>query len=218
MKIYIALTLLFLSSITRAQEITTGKASDTTAIKSYGPFSSFERKSTMITLSAGIADWNKENYKLPAGFINGTTSGFTPIYLKVEHGISSNVSIAVNIMHDAFYYNYAQTESGNGATFLRYQRDAVNDFSAGLAGYYHFNKLIKISNLDLFVGIGGTINHIKHSEYPQADSTASLIDHTVSPHLKVGGRYYINKYVSFYGDVGYDQISIASIGLSCRFY
>src|ERR1700744_5634761 len=109
MKLYITIVLALLSAGAWAQSAAPNNTPDTTANKSFGKFAPYERKTYTLTLSAGIGDWNKQNYKLPAGYVNGSTSGFAPVYFKIERAVSSDISIAVNIMYDAFYYNYAQT-------------------------------------------------------------------------------------------------------------
>lgn len=216
MKAYFTLALLFISSLAMAQPGAGSNGADT-AQKPAEKYRPFEPKTFMFTLSAGIGDWYKQQYSLPPGYTEGRATGFTPVYLQIERAISRHVSIAVNLMTDKFYYNYAQEGSGNGVSFLRNEPDNVHAIAGGLTGYYHFTQL-NVHNLDLFLGVGATINRITHSSLPQSDSMVSTVSHTVSPHLKVGARYYINKRVSFYGDVGYDQISLASLGISCRFY
>lgn len=216
MKAYFTLVLLFISSLAMAQPGAVNNGTDTTQkpVEEYRPF---ERHTFMLTLSAGMGDWYKQQYSLPNGYTSGKATGFTPVYLQIERAISNHLSIAVNLMTDKFYYNYEQEGSGNGVSFLRNERDNVHAIAGGLTGYYHFTQL-NVHNLDLFLGVGATVNRITHSSLPQSDSMTATVDHTVSPHLKVGARYYINKRVSFYGDAGYDQISIASLGISCRFY
>jgi hypothetical protein len=218
MRAYFTLAFLFVTSFTFAQsgQSAMGNKADTTQ-RPVEKFRPYERHTFMLSLSAGIGDWYKQTYSLSNGYTDGKGTGFIPVYLQIERTISNHISIAVNLMTDKFYYNYAQEGSGNGVSFLRYGRDNVHAIAGGLTGYYHFTQA-NVRNLDLFLGVGATVNNITHSAYPQSDSTISKTEHTVSPHLKVGARYYTNKYVSFYGDAGYDQISLVSLGISCRFY
>ncbi len=69
-----------------------------------------------------------------------------------------------------------------------------------------------------FIGLGLSLNNIKYSAHPEGDSTIVKIDHTVTPYLKAGARYYISDKFSLFADVGYDKQSVISIGFSCRFF
>ena len=174
----------------------------------------------MITasLSIGFIDAYKQSYTLPAGFQKNNTSGFTPVYAKLDYGLGENFSMALAVGYDAFTYNFYQDYTGNNGPFTRYKADEFRLFSVGLTAFYHLGKVIRVNRLDPFVGAGLSINNIRYSAYPQGDSLATIIKHSVTPYLKVGARYYISDKFSLFGDLGYDKQSILSLGFSCRFF
>ena len=157
------------------------------------------------------------NYSVPSGFAKGNTSGFVPVYLKFEYGFTSNISLAATMGYDAFIYNFKQNYIGNNGPFTRYKTNNTRIFSGGITAFYHIGRFIPIKHLDPFIGIGISLNNIRYGSFPQGDSTVIKLDHTVTPYLKAGTRYYISNKFSLFADFGYDQQSIFSLGASCRF-
>ncbi len=178
----------------------------------------FEKKSTIASVSLGFVDYYKQNYTLPAGYVKGNTTGFTPLYLRLEYAAGKHISIGATFGYDAFVYNFAQQYTGNSGAFTRYKADDFKAFSAGVMGYYHFGSLFHLRGLDPFIGIGGSVNNIRHSGLPQGDTAVIQVTHPVTGSAKIGARYYLSQQFSLYGDVGYDQQSVFSIGASCRFF
>ena len=177
----------------------------------------YERGSFIPSVSLCFADAYRNNYSLPEGFAKNNTSGFVPLYVKAEYGLTRNVGIAATLCYDAFNYNFSQQYTGNSGPFVRYKTDAFRAFSGGLAAFYHLGNVIRVKRLDPFVGIGLSVNNIRYSAWPQGDSLSVRVDHTTDLYLKAGARYYISRKVSVYGDVGYDNHTIFSLGISCRF-
>ncbi len=190
---------------------------DTTANRRLPSQAYYERGSFIPSLSCGFVDAYRNSYSLPAGFVKNNTSGFVPLYAKVEYGLTRNVGIAATLCYDAFNYNFSQQYVGNNGPFLRNRTDAFRSFSGGLAAFYHLGNLIRVKRLDPFAGVGLSVNNIRQNAYPQGDSTSIRVDHTTDLYLKVGARYYISRKVSVYGDAGYDNHTILSLGVSCRF-
>ncbi len=177
----------------------------------------FERHETIGTLSLGFIDYYRNNISLPAGFEKGTTSGFAPVYAKLEYGISRHISIGGTFGYDNFVEHYQQQYTGNGDPFTRYRANTTRIFSGGITAFYHLVNVIPVKRLDPFIGLGVSLNNIRYSQYPQGDSNVIKLDHTVTPYIKAGARYYISSAFSLFGDVGYDHHSAFSIGVSCRF-
>jgi hypothetical protein len=80
-------------------------------------------------------------------------------------------------------------------------------------GYYHFNKLIPVKDLDVYAGAGlgfrarsasGDTNGYDYSET------------TVTVPVKVGGRYFFTDAFGAYLEVGWDDMSDANIGVTFR--
>ena len=178
----------------------------------------YERHSVMATLSVGFVDYYRQYYAKPHGYNMKNTSGFAPLYLKLEYGLYKHTSIAINIGYDAFSNNYNQDYIGNNGPFTRYRTNNTRIWSVGISANYHLEEYIHIRHLDPFIGVGVSLNNIRYSAFPQGDSSVIKFDHTVSPCLKAGARYYISGKFSLFGDVGYDQQSIFSVGFTCRFF
>jgi hypothetical protein len=208
MKIYFTFLLAFISVAGRSQP-------DTSVHARHTPY---ERHSVMATVSLGFADFYRQYYSLPKAFKKTNTAGFAPVYLKLEYGLKRDVSVAATMSYDAFIYNFRQDYVGNSGPFTRYRSNNARIISGGLTAFYHLGRVISSKHVDPFIGVGISINNVRYSAYPQGDSTLTRFDHTVTPYLKVGARYYISSRFGLFGDVGYDQQSIFSVGASCRFF
>lgn len=177
----------------------------------------FVKKTTIASLSVGFMDEYRSKYVVPSGFNLSNTTGFAPVYGTLEYGISDHVSIGANFYYDAFYSNFYKLYQAYGTEYKRYATDKVRVFSGGAICNYHFGNMIPIKKLDAFVGMGIALNNIHNTGKPQGDSTAIYTEHTVSPSIKAGVRYYLSKSGSLYANIGYDRKTIFSIGFSCRF-
>jgi hypothetical protein len=190
---------------------------DSVAGNNYQRYATYERHTAIATVSLGFIDDYRRNYSMPAGFEKSNTTGFTPLYIKLEYGLYRHTSIAVDFNYDAFVYNYKQDYVGNNGPFTRYRTDNARMFGGGITLFYHLQQYIHLKRFDPFVGIGASLNNIRYGAYPQGDSTVVKFDHIVTPYLKVGARYYVSNNFSLFGDLGFDKQSIFSLGFSCRF-
>lgn len=169
------------------------------------------------TLSAGFMNGYKKEYTVPAGFEKGNTSGFTPIYARIEYGIADMVTLGFSTSWSTIYFNSFKTDMGYNGPIKRYYPNKWRLFSGGLIAYYHFDNVIYIPYLDLFVGAGINLNNISENARPQGDSIITQTSHTALPTIKIGARYSFAPHFSVFGDVGYDKLSIFSVGVSCSF-
>jgi len=184
----------------------------------YTRHANYERHSIIAGGSIGFIDAYRNNYSLPPGFEKSNTSGFIPVYFKLEYAAAKNISIAALLGYDAFLYNYKQDYIGNNGAFTRYVTNNTRIISGGLIALYHLGKVLPTKHLDPYIGIGLSLNNIRYDAQPQGDSTVVKFDHTVSPYLKAGARYYITSVFSAFADVGYDQHTLFDLGFSCRFF
>lgn len=191
---------------------------DTTAHKPQEWHNAYERHSIITTISFGFADPNRNAFTTPAGFEKGMTTGFAPVYLKLEYGFGKNISLAASLSYAALRYNYYQLYTGYNGIIKRSKEDRFQVFSEGITAYYHLGNKIHVKHLDPFVGVGMSLNSISHSAYPQGDSMVEKTDFTMSPYIKAGARYYLSDKCSIFGDVGYDNQSVFSLGFTCRFF
>lgn len=211
MKIYFTILCTLLSAALWAQQDTTVKKEQHTH-----PF--YYRNALTATMALGFSDNNRSTYTVPAGFSKGGISGFLPFFARLEYGLTSQISIGASFCYDAFVYNNLQEYTGNNGPFTRYRTNNTRILSGGLDAFYHLGYLFHVSRLDPFVGAGLSLNNIRYHAYPQGDSTAVKYDHTLTPYLKAGARYYISDQFSICADAGYDKQAIVTLGVSCRFY
>lgn len=174
----------------------------------------FSKHSFTGTVSVGFIDGYRKNFDIPDHFEKQSTSGFIPIYAKAEYGVSNSVSLALTFAYDDFNYNLYQVYSGFYGPIRRPVTNHFRLFSGGLTAYYHLGNAIRINRLDPFIGLGFTLNNIRHSAFPQGDSTVIKKEHTASVYAKAGARYYITDMFSVFGDIGYDKLSLFSLGAS----
>ena len=198
--------------------LTTWSQQDTTSNKMSPAHSVYVRHSTQATLSLGFVDPYRQDFSVPAGFEKTNTSGYANFSIKIDYALSKHISLAADFGYDAFNYNFNQLYTGYNGTVLRYRVNTFRVFSIGLIAYYHLSNIIHVRNLDPFVGVGFALNNARYSAYPQGDSTVIKLEHTVTPYLKVGARYYISDKFSIFGDLGYEKQSIFSLGFACRFF
>lgn len=175
------------------------------------------RHSVLASITAGFGNDYRTGYNVPAGFEKNNTSGFLPVYARLEYVTGKHMGIGATFVYNNFYGNYYQLYYANGKAYKRYKTDQVEIYSGGLALNYHFADIIKVKKLDVFVTAGFLANTIHHSAMPKGDSVISFTDRTVTPVLRAGARYYIANASSFFLDAGYDKHSIVSLGYSCRF-
>ena len=209
MRIPFSVLLILFSIPSRSQQDTANFLKP--VIKDYQPHP------VLATISFGFVDPYKNDYSLPSGYIKNNTSGYSLFYAKLECTLNNQLSLAATFGHDAFIYNFSQVYSGNNGNFIRYKTDGFRLFSGGLTAFYHLESLIRAKHLDPFIGFGLSLNNIRYSAYPQGDTVAVKLTHTVTPYLKAGARYYISEKFSLFGDLGYDKQSIFSLGVSCKF-
>jgi hypothetical protein len=220
------LLLSVVSSFAFAQEINTQKPPGNgeagpgieNLIKGLVGSKSFEKQTTLLGISFGFGDYYKTNYKLPDSSKFGSGSACFPVYFRIERAIHKHISLSASLLYDVFYYNYSMEGFGNNGLFYRPQNDKVRVLSPGLQLNYHFDKFIPSPRLDLFISAGFAANYVKHSNYPTSDSLSKTTKADVTPVIKLGVRYYINHNAAFYGDLGYDKMSVISIGFSYRLY
>lgn len=173
--------------------------------------------SWLASISFGFINGYRQEWSVPSGFEKNNTSGFTPIYGRLEYMTSRHVGIAATVVYNEYYANYYRLYTGNGQEYKRGKTDMTLVYSGGLSINYHLGSIIPVKKMDVFITGGFLLNSIHHSALPQGDSIVTVTDRSITPVLKAGVRYYISNRSSFIADAGYDKQSIFSLGYSCRF-
>ncbi len=180
-------------------------------------YMAFKKNSYTATLAFGFINTYRSSYTVPNGFEKGSSTSFTPVYGRLEYAVSNSVSIGLNTMFNTIHFNSMQLYQSHSGEVKRTVPNKFRLFGAGLVAYKHFGHLLRTARLDPFIGLGISLNNIYYSALPQGDSTIEQRQHTTTPFLKAGVRYYVSDKISAYVDAGYDKLSYISIGFSCRF-
>lgn len=162
---------------------------------------SFDRSSGLLTFSIGFP-----NIPVGGGYAyNGRNRvGFGPLYAKYEHGIMDEFGLGVSMAFSAGRYEYGNNE-----------RERIGAFHLAFLGYYHFNKLIPVRQLDVYAGAGLAFRNrsVRYSD----DTFSNDNDVTIGGAMKIGVRYYPRGPVAIYAEAGYDNMSDVNMGVTFRF-
>jgi len=156
---------------------------------------SFDANTNVVNLGIGVPNELRYN----------DGRGFGPMYLKYEHGILDEIGIG-----GEFSFAAARTKRNNNNKAWRRA-----GFNVGILGYYHFNKLIPVEKLDVYVGVGLGTQVITYSNDFGRENQAT--DASAIGLFKVGARWYFTPGFGVYLESGYDAMSSVNLGLSFRF-
>jgi hypothetical protein len=160
---------------------------------------SFSKTASLLTFSYGFPNESVQGYSHKGN----NRIGFGPVYAKYEHGIIDEIGIGgqLALAGTAFDYNNDQTER-------------VRAFHFAMLGYYHFNKLIPVKQLDVYAGTGLAFR--SRSVTYSDDFYDSYSGTDVNLAVKVGARYYVKNNFAFYGEGGFDGMSDINLGVTFR--
>jgi hypothetical protein len=132
-----------------------------------------------------------------------------PVYLKYEYGLAEAIGLGVYGC-----YAYAKDRM-NHANPKDYTTHAI---SFGINGFYHFNKVVHVENLDLYAGLGLGFKSLSiRSQLSDGSGTPDkLKDNTGVFSLRLGARYYIVSGFGAYFEFGPDKMSALNVGLSYK--
>lgn len=162
---------------------------------------SFDKNTSLVTIGYGFP-----NYSVSGSAFD---NGFGPLYIKYEHGILNEVGIGA----------YAAFAGSRWKT--AYYKNTATSFGLGVMGFYHFNKLIPVKQLDVYAGagIGFDLVHYNYddkSPYP-FNNSGSETNFDPDGIFKVGARWYFTPGFSVFAEGGYDGMSDVNLGVSFRF-
>ena len=175
-----------------------GKAFYNTPYKSRNS-GSFSKASSLLTFSYGFPNESIKGYS-HKGY---NRIGFGPLYAKYEHGIIDEVGIGGQLALAGLRYDYNND-----------QTERVRTFHFAVLGYYHFNKLIPVRQLDVYVGSGPAVRSRSVTYSDDYYDNYSSTDVTLA--FKVGARYYVKNNFAFYGEGGFDSMSDINLGVTFR--
>lgn len=172
-------------------------------------------KQSYMSRNSGSYDRNTSLVTIGYGFPNSSINrslwdnSFGPLYVKYEHGIIDEVGIGA----------YIGVAGGQWKT-AHYKNTAMS-LGMGVMGFYHFNKLIPLKQLDVYAGAGFGFDAVRYkyddkSPYP-FDHSETETDFDGDVIGKVGARWYFTPGFSVYLEGGYDGLSSVNTGISFRF-
>lgn len=156
---------------------------------------SFDHNASVLSLGYGFPNHSGAGY-----WRGGNRVGFGPAYLKYEHGIIDEIGIGGYIAFAASRY-----KNNNNV-------EHTTAFGMGILGYYHFNKLIPLSRLDVYLGAGLGFRSWAYTD--QDGVRESNFDPL--PIGKIGARWYFTPGFAVYAEGGYDDMSDVNLGITFR--
>lgn len=162
---------------------------------------SFHKGDNIVSFGIGFPNISMNNI-----YSNGSYSwGLPPMYGKYEYGIMDELSIGGRI--------------GMGTGRYKYMNVRANNFgmSMSVVGYYHFNKLIPVSRLDVYAGAGLGSIYRSYETISGPNTVYRDNDFSIRPVFLVGARWYFTQTFGVYGESGYDGLSVMNLGISLRF-
>jgi len=156
---------------------------------------SFQKRATLISFGVGVPN-------LVNNFEDGH-SGFPPAYFKYEHGfMRDEIGIGGH-----FSMGWGSFDNDNNS------KTNFTAVSVGALMFYHFNKLISLKTLDLYVGAGLGYRHIAYTTNDAATPKHDPDDDILGI-IRLGARYYVNSKFSFFAETGYDGMSAVNMGIT----
>ena len=175
-----------------------GKAFYNTPYKSRNS-GSFSKTANLLTFSYGFPNESIKGHPHKGS----NRIGFGPVYAKYEHGIIDEIGIGGQLALAGLRYDYNND-----------QTERVRTFHFAVLGYYHFNKLIPVKQLDVYAGTGPAFRSRSVTYSDDFYDNYSTTDVTLA--FKVGARYYVKNNFAFYGEGGFDHMSDINLGVTFR--
>lgn len=144
------------------------------------------------------------SYGFPTSLNDGfgySRIGFGPVMARFEAPIREEVGIAGLVQ-------LGGRSSGD------YWNDKSFAFGFGGMGYYHFNKLIPVSSLDVYAGVGAAINFTHVTREGAHREDRNNVD--AMPIGAVGARYYFSPNFAGFAEAGFTGMSSVNLGLTWR--
>ena len=134
--------------------------------------------------------------------LNSYYSGGMPVGGSFEFGVTEDISVGVSLDYLAY------REAGVSK---------LNAFYLGARGSYHFNNLLEIKNqkVDLYGGLGS--GYLRTSK--KGDGNWRVETTTTGAYYEIfmGGKYYFNKSIGGFVELGAAGSTNARIGLAFKF-
>ncbi len=153
---------------------------------------SFSADHSILSVGVGLVNYN--------GISN--TPPFGPLYIQYEHGIIDEIGISG--------FGGVSFSSKTKKKYTHYR----NTWAIGAIGYYHFNKLIPVNQLDVYAGLGFGMkiktNNYSNNYYESKTSSSAMYI------ARAGARWYFTPKFAVFGETGSNDLSAMTIGMTFR--
>lgn len=169
---------------------------------------SFGQGTTVITAGYGFPNLFKSTLKAFDAFSGSKTTGWGPVSLGFEYGVSERIGVGVQAGASSTTSKY-----DDGAGYK--SEESLNALSILLRMNYHFANS---PSFDPYLGIGAGYNNFKY-KFKDNDSDPSTDNTTFSYPIKiavtgaVGARYYPSSSFGIYAEVGYVAGAVLQAGV-----
>ncbi len=161
---------------------------------------SFNKKSFL--LSAGVGFPNVGNYSVSYTY-NAEGSYSPAFYVELEHGfLRDEIGLGVSM-------------GGSWGSRSGQYSEKIKETTVAISGFYHFNKLISVKNLDIYAGLGMGYRRQLLSVEEAANLPDIVMGYTILP-IHTGARYSFTPKVSLHVRYTYDQRSNFIGGVTFR--
>gem|GEM_PF-642774 len=162
---------------------------------------SFDKSTHLISLTYGFP--NTLDYN--GYFYSANESGIGPVTVRYEFPIRDEAGVGLSVSGATKKWNYY----GGYTT-------KITGISISPLGFYHFNKLIPITKLDVYAAVGASIDLRNYSYDDPYYNNSDTSDLEINPAGLVGARYYFTDSFSAMAEVGEGSYSVFRIGVSFR--
>lgn len=160
---------------------------------------SFDGNTHLVTLSYGVP--NTIDY---SGILFGDNqSSVGPASIRYEFPIRDEAGVGLSVSGAAKKYSYYSSSATK-----------VMGIAVSPLAFYHFNKLIPIAKLDVYAGVGASVNLLNYTYEDAGVADDSKVE--IYPAGLVGARYYFTSSFSGMAEVGEGSFSVFRVGISFR--
>lgn len=184
----------------------------------------FEKGTIVATGGYGFPDLYRTSLRVNYNSYNSrTVSGIGPLILKGDYGIvkfkwghSVGAGIVIGYSSTKVKYSYSNSYWSNN-TFYN-QTDAYKTITIGARGTYHFFTKEKF---DCYASVGLGFNINTYSRSSNDPNGALVVSSTgrsgVYESFTVGIRYFFNKNIGVYSELGWDMSAPIQAGIALKF-
>ncbi len=178
---------------------------------------SFDKSSLLLSFAYGGPNYIYNRYGVSNHSLRHV--GIGPVMAKFEFALRDEVGLGIVLQGAAKKWRYTAGP--------RTYEDNAWGLGSALMGYYHFNKLIPVEKLDVYVGAGVNFTYEQltrdvayynyyYDTYGTYYTDQVQSSFTARPNGVVGVRYYVAPKFAFSAEAGYTSFSSFNLGITFR--